>query len=273
MRIARGTRYLPSFRGLTLLLRLYRALLRHNTTYRIEDFDGDISLDVSVCECIGINLWHAPEQYEREERRLFCSEIKPGSIVLDIGANIGIFTLLAAKRGAKVFAIEADPHNAALLRKHIEINGFSERVTVFEMAAAEAQGPLMLYQHDANRGGSSLYGQGIAISAEGIATSVDGRTVDSLNLPPIDVCKIDIEGAESVALRGMRDTIKRSPNLKLLVEYSEPHGKSRAAELLQFIRETFSIVSVVNGPVLYTESPPTYCNLWCSGLKMSTAAP
>jgi FkbM family methyltransferase len=260
MRIARGTRHLPSFRGLSPLLRLYRTLFRQDTSYRIADFDGDLLLDANIRECVGINLWHAPEQYERDERRLFCSAIRTGSVVLDIGANIGIFTLLAAKRGAQVFAIECDPRTVAVLRKHIAINGFTDKVTTFELAAVESPKLLRLYQNESNRGGNSLYGSGTAVW-------VPGKTVDSLNLPPIDICKIDVEGAEATALRGMTETIKRSPNLKLLVEYSEPHGKARAVELLHLLSSIFSRISLMNGTLLGSESPPPYCNLWCSGVR------
>ena len=48
-----------------------------------------------------------------------------------MGANIGIYTLLAAKRGARVFAIEADPKTVEMLRRNIHLNGFDHRVTVF----------------------------------------------------------------------------------------------------------------------------------------------
>ena len=266
LRIARGTRHLDSFRGLTILQRIYRKVLPHDTAYRIGDFDGDLLLDVNVRECVGVNLWHAPEQYEREERRRFCSEIRPGTTVLDVGANIGIFTLLAAKRGARVFAIEADPYNARILRRHVELNGFSGQVTVIEMAAVETPGMVQLYRNESNRGGNSLYGEGVPIG-------VAGKTVDSLDLPPIDVCKIDIEGAEIPALRGMTETLRRSPNMKMLVECSDAFGKDRATELLRLVKQAFSRISIVEGGMASAETLPSYCNLWCTDPLREKPAP
>src|SRR5713101_535909 len=135
LRLARATQYLPQFRGLSALLNLYRRLIPSSALFRINDFDGDLKLDISVCETIGVNLWHVPRLFEKQEREAFCSAITPMTVVLDVGANIGIYTLLAAKRGARVFAIEADANNILALRNHIEVNGFASRVTVFEMAA------------------------------------------------------------------------------------------------------------------------------------------
>ena len=61
----------------------------------------------------------------------------PDSVVLDVGANIGIYTLLAAKRGARVIAIEADPRNVEKLRHHVHLNGFDDRVTILPIAVGD----------------------------------------------------------------------------------------------------------------------------------------
>ena len=88
-----------------------------------------------------------------------------------------------------------------------------------------------------------------------------GRTIDSLNLPPIDVCKMDIEGAEMMALRGMANSLARSPNLKLLIECSPEFADPR--ELLSFLHSEFRSVSVVGGKRLSpSDPPPGKCNLW-----------
>ena len=256
LRLSRATRHFRRFRGLSALLKVYRKLIPTNSLFRVDDFDGDIKLDVSVRETIGINIWHSPDQYEKRERDLFCSAIRPGSIVLDIGANIGIYTLLAAKRGATVFSIEPDPDSLLHLRRHVEMNGFFHRVSIMEMAATESQRPVTLYKNPANSGGSTLFGSGRAIS-------VLGKSIDSLDLPPIDVCKMDVEGAEAIALRGMRRTLARSPNMKLLVEYAGRFSGSN--ELLALLRSEFSSISVIGSSQLGDfDSPPEYCNLWAN---------
>src|ERR1700722_18948425 len=158
---SRATRHLPYMVGLSPLLDFYRRHIPPDSYYRISDFDEDLLIEVTPTETIGVNLWHAPNIYEKTERKLFCSALKPSSTVLDIGANIGIYTLLAAKRGAQVFAIEADPENALKLRQNIKLNGFGGRVTVYEIAASDRERMLALYRNPANRGGTSIRNNGL----------------------------------------------------------------------------------------------------------------
>lgn len=250
--LLRSTRHFPRFKGLSFLLRCYRGLFPAGVFGHIHDFDGNLSLEVNVCETIGINLWHAPKVYERVERQLFCAALKPRCNVLDIGANIGIYTLLASKRGARVFAVEADPANANVLRQNLERNGLADRVDIHQMAATDCPASLRLHRNPFNSGGSSVCGKGDGVR-------VQGRTIDSLGLPPIDICKMDIEGSELPALRGMRETIRRSPHMKLLMECSRDQS-----ELLEFLREHFKHISIVGTGELKNGSLPAYCNLWAS---------
>jgi FkbM family methyltransferase len=227
----------------------------------MNNFEGDLVLDVDVRENTGISLWHFPDLYEKESREAFCAAIRPGVTVLDVGANIGLYTLLGAKRGARVYAVEADPVNAAVLRHHVEINGFSERVTVFEMAATDSQQTIPLFRNPLNLGESNICSHGEP------SGTVSGRTLDSLNLPPIDVCKIDIEGAELMALVGMQGTLARSPDLTLLVEYAEQHGSGEP--LVSFLRSHFTSLKALDAakPVATGDIPP-FCNILATRPKM-----
>src|SRR5947209_15307856 len=165
-----------------------------------------------------------------------------------------MYRLLAAKKGAYVCAVEPDPDNACHLRNHVQLNGFSDRVRIVEMAATSSPGAVTLYKNAANSGGTSIFGSGRAIR-------VAADSIDSLDLPSIDVCKIDVEGSEAMVLGGMQHTLARSPNMKLLVEYARKFAGS--GELMRFLRAEFSTVAVVGGPVLRDcDWPPEYCNLW-----------
>ncbi len=256
LRLGRVTRHLPWLKGLGLVRSFYDAVLPFpkGQTFRVHDFDDDLTLDVDPRDIIGINVWHRPGLFEKEERKLFCSAIRPGSVVLDVGANIGIYTLLAAKRGARVFAIEADPTNATILRHHITSNGFADCVTVFEMAAMHEKQSTTLYRDPANSGHSNVF--------DGVTgISVLGNTIDSLDLPPIDVCKMDIEGAEVMALLGMTRTIDRSPNIRMLIEHCAQFGHT--TDLMNLLRSHFATICVAGkGELRSTEKPPSFCNLW-----------
>jgi FkbM family methyltransferase len=254
LRAGRVTRYTGRWKGHNTLLRLYRKYLPPDLKLRINNFDGNLKFDVNMRGNVDICLWHFPELYETEERELFCSLITPGCTVLDVGAHIGFYTLLAAKRGARVYSVEADPDNAALLHHHVKINGFSDRVTIFEMAATERAKEVLLYRHAFNQGESNIMEKGRPWGR------VQGRTLDSLNLPPIEICKMDIEGAELMALHGMEQTLKRSPQISLMVEYAQHMGAGEA--LLDYLRANFSSVRVIeqDGLAVLAEIPP-FCNL------------
>lgn len=259
LRVARISGRLPWLKGLGVVRSIYGALLPFPAgwTMRVDDFDQNLHMEVDPRDIIGINVWHRPKLFEKKERELFCSAIYPGATVLDIGANIGIYTLLAAKRGARVFAVEADPKNAIVLRHHIAINGFSEKVTVLEMAATDKEQTISLYRDRTNSGHSNLFSGSDAVS-------VRGNSIDSLHLPRVDICKMDIEGSEVAALRGMLKTIGNSPRMHMLIEHSAQFGHT--AEMLTFLRRHFSRITVVGKGALGPEStPPKFCNLWVSG--------
>jgi FkbM family methyltransferase len=261
LRCGRITKHLPYVRGLDQLRRVYEFLLpKGELQLGVDDFDGDLKMEVDVREIIGINIWHRPRFFEKNERKLFCDAIEPGSVVLDVGANVGIYTLLAAKRGARVFAIEADPRNVKMLRHHVHLNGFDDRVTILPIAVSDHEGAVTLFRSPGNSGHSNLF--------DGVdPVQVPCRTIDSLGLPPIDVCKMDIEGNEVRALKGMDATVKNSPKMKMLVEYAEELGKT--AGMMEFICARFAPVYAIRyppfrpkGPLSATQKPPSFCNLW-----------
>ena len=262
LRLGRVTKYLPYFRGIGSIQRFYQIVLpKAELHLGVDDFDGDLRLEnLDPRETIGMNVWHRPEFYNKNQRRLFCDAIKPGCTVLDVGANIGVYTLLAAKRGARVFAIEADPQNAEMLRRNIHLNGFDDRVTVFPIAVSEQEGVVTLFRSKGNSGRSNLFSGTDPVR-------VSCRTIDSLELPPIDVCKMDIEGSELSALRGMEATIRKSPGMKLLIEYAEALGTS--AEMTDFICARFAPVYAIRqppfrpyGPLSANKKAPSFCDLW-----------
>ena len=129
--------------------------------------------------------------------------LKPGMIFCDVGANLGVFTLFAAKLvGPKghVFAFEPVPSNFHALKHNVEINN-QANVTCISKAVAETNGVSKLYLSDYN-GSHSLIDNPAAFS--GIVIDVKTVRLDSLEgLNHIDVLKIDVEGFELQVIRSL----------------------------------------------------------------------
>ena len=162
-------------------------------------------------------------RYEPETTRLFQETIKPGMLVIDIGAHIGYYTLLAAKLSGptgKVYAFEAERNNHAVLIKNLSINNY-DSVTATQMAVSNKNGVSTLYLTSLDNGRHSLSHHGLP---ERGGASVETTTLDeflaSEGWPTVDLIKIDVEGAEGAVLDGMSRLIEQSTNLKLIVEFS-----------------------------------------------------
>ncbi len=159
--------------------------------------------------------------YEPFETNLFFKEIKAGQTVVDVGANIGYYTLLAARLvgpEGKVYAFEPDPTNFALLQKNVEANGYTN-VVLSTHALSHRNTKAKLYLNPANRGDHRIYDSGVGRET----VPIDTVTLDSYlgkKTGRVDFIKMDIQGAEPLALEGMKKTIKANKGLKLITEFS-----------------------------------------------------
>ena len=138
---------------------------------------------------------------------LFRKSLRPGINVLDIGANIGYYTLMSARAGARVHAFEPDARNLHYLFRNLHTNRLARKVTIVKKAISDAVGTDYFYEHESLLE-SSLYSS----LATGKATSVECTTVDEYvgSDLRIDLIKMDVEGAELRGLRGMERLISRS---------------------------------------------------------------
>jgi FkbM family methyltransferase len=153
--------------------------------------------------------WHSPTPMDEEALAydLFFQEYTPaeGDIVIDVGAGIGtelvLFSRLVGPEG-HVYAIEADPETFGWLERRRDANGLTN-VTLVEAAASDAPGELLLSTEGAH------YAHHVATTGTGLpvkAITLDGLVEDH-RLTHVDFLKMNIEGAERMALEGMRDSI------------------------------------------------------------------
>jgi FkbM family methyltransferase len=159
--------------------------------------------------------------FEHLETDLVLRQVHPGDIVADVGANIGYYTLLFARQvgpGGHVYAFEPDPHNFRLLHRNVLQNGYTN-VTCVLGAVSDHSGFLRLYRNDGNRGDHRIYDSRDGRESVDIAClALDDYFADADR--PVNFIKMDIQGAEARALRGMRRLIHRGgPDLRIVTEF------------------------------------------------------
>ena len=231
-------------------------------------------LDSKDSLCLSIN-----GVYEPFETELVKKEIKKGDVVLDLGANIGYYTLIFAKlvgKRGKVFAFEPDPTNFSLLKKNVEINGY-KNVELVQKAVSNKTGKIKLYLCEDNKGDHRIY------------NSHDGRQsieIEAIRLDDyfknyngaVDFIKMDIQGAEGGAIQGMFNLLKKN-NVKIITEFWSIGLKRFGIDseeclklLIEFgfklyeVNEREKKIKPVNVPKLlevYTPKKENFTNLLC----------
>ncbi len=167
-------------------------------------------------------LWQAlthNQLYEAATSRLFCRYLRPGDRVVDVGAHVGYYTLLAAALvgdTGQVLACELSLPNFHRLGYHLQINGFGHVQPVLG-AIGDRCGEVSFFVNADNDGGHALWEVGAhpfnrqSAQAPRQATA-PMRTLDSLLTaegPPLRLIKIDTEGAEPLVLTGAKNTLAR----------------------------------------------------------------
>lgn len=162
---------------------------------------------------------HRHLTWNAEEYAALKACTRPGATVLDIGANVGAYTLLFATwvdaRG-RVYAFEPAAASRAGLARHLAINGLADRVTIRREAVSNTSGARHFVERGTD-GGNRIARAFAAHSVEVPALTIDEFCATSRLIP--DVIKVDVEGAELDVLRGARQTIAaRGASLALFVE-------------------------------------------------------
>ena len=198
-------------------------------------------------------------EYEKGFATRLLAFVTPETRFLDIGANIGFFTLAVARRAVRgrVWSIEPDPQNVRLLRASVALNGFEERVEVRHEAESDIEGDLFFSNlgFQANLGARFTAKEEATLLERSSAgtpppTRVRARTMDAaLRGERVDLVKIDVEGHEPAVLNGMREILGRcrpvvfsefAPGTIRHISRTDPAG------MLLTMRDLRYRVSVVN---------------------------
>ena len=159
--------------------------------------------------------------YELKKRLAFERIIQPGSIVYDIGANVGYFSLLAAVLvgpEGRVYAFEPLPRNVAYLLKHIKLNHI-DNIQVFKAAVSNLSGEAFF-----DLGASTAMGHLSESGEIKVQLVCLDQMLESGELQPPDYMKVDVEGAEYDVLRGAPNLLKTyQPVLFLDTHHRQAH--------------------------------------------------
>ncbi len=193
--------------------------------------------------------------YEPTMVKVFKEKVMSGGTVLDIGGHIGYYTLLAAKgvgKNGKVYVFEPDIANRLLLNKNIETNG-CKNIIVVDKAVSEKTKEMTFFLSSDNDAHHSLVENGGKKEVRVQAVSIDDFFKN--RIPQVSVIKMDIEGGEFGAVKGMKNLIENNKKLSLFIEFS-PQALKRAGnspesllDLLEKLNFTLYVIDENRGKV------------------------
>ncbi len=174
--------------------------------------------------------------WQRQLTQFLAQTLRPGQVFVDVGANLGYFTLIAANavgRAGRVHSFEPEPRNFALLRKNAALNGF-EHVTAHQVAIGDRAGEAVLHLSSANLGAHSLVKQDdltreLRVPVMTLTAALEQET------RPVGMIKIDIQGLDLSVLWGAEELIAgQSPRPRVVMEFNPCEFEKADPGLVRF---------------------------------------
>ena len=165
--------------------------------------------------------------------------IKKNDIVLDIGANIGYYSLIFAKLvgdSGKVFSFEPESENFKILKKNIEVNGYNN-VILEQKIVSNADGKSTLYVSE-KAGSHRIYKPDNYVESLEIESISMDSYIEKNNIKKINFIKIDVEGAELNVLQGIQKILDSNKHIILFTEFSPNQIKScglKPVDMINFL--------------------------------------
>jgi FkbM family methyltransferase len=163
-------------------------------------------------------------RYEEEYLQVLASFCRPDAVFLDVGANLGVFSLRLAPylRQGRLLAFEPNARIRELFARSVHLNGLRERVDIFAVGASDETAELVLEEPEGHAGGGHV----VRARPDDLRLKIRVQPLDELlvSLPAFHIAKIDVEGHELHVLRGMRKLLARSPDAVVLFEKLMPNA-------------------------------------------------
>ncbi len=215
--------------GLNRPSRLYQAFLSKIDVTKVVESNGTRLVFDANKE---LHLWRAETFHSKEPETIqWINSFAPGSILVDVGANVGVFSLYAAAhRNCQVFAFEPESQNYACLNKNIYLNHLSSRIHAFNVGLDEATKATELHLGSFQSGAANhSVGQAVNVKGEeyraAFSQSVLAYSFDEFRerfgLPIPNHIKIDVDGNEDKVIRGMKNTLASSVVKSIAIELND----------------------------------------------------
>lgn len=201
-----------------IVWKAHRAIWRATRSNRVQIHGHDLLVDE------GDSLALASGSYEPEETAWYEANVRAGDVVIDVGANIGYFSLLFARAtgpSGRVISYEPGPDLNQILRRNAAANDYAN-IEIRPVAIADRKGTMTYYRARKNFGDNRLFTHGH--DRDSFPVPVVTLDDDLADLEArIDLVKMDIQGAEPLALKGMRRILRERPPRRMMLEFW-PHG-------------------------------------------------
>ena len=176
--------------------------------------------------------WRVDSLFEKEPCTIeWIAGFAPGEVMVDVGANVGMYTIWAARtRGARVFAFEPEAQNYALLNRNVVLNGLGDRVKAYCLALSDVEGFSELHLSDLRAGGSChSLGERVdfrhqpmqpAYSQGCVSARLDELVARGV-VPEPQYVKIDVDGFEPKVIAGAAAVLRGGRLKSLLIEINQ----------------------------------------------------
>ena len=204
---------------------------------------GDFFFEVDPRDRIIAKKLELYGSYERCVGSLLLSLAVPGTSVVDVGANIGLHSIPLSRRvgaSGQVVAFEPDPQNHDILVRNIRSNNITN-ISTYKVGLSSEASTALLYQSSINRGGLSLHKENVVHNGEElkpvkIKLMIADEYLRNIS-PAISLIKIDVEGAEPMVIRGMRDTLRRHTDASIVFEFCPQYIENFGIKPLEFLHD------------------------------------
>jgi FkbM family methyltransferase len=207
--------------------------------------------------------------YEAATGSIIGLSLKPGDIALDIGANIGVHTLRMARAvGAtgKVISCEPLPHLIKKLQSNIKLNRLEDIITTVNKAVSDFNGLGQM------QGSAQSFNQGTGrmevTGNENVEVNTGDHILDTLNVNSLALVKIDIEGHEMKAIRGLKHSIEKYKP-RVLIEYDRDYWKKCDSSWEEFYnyftKLEYNLYRIEDSLLVKIKDNPNVssCNIFC----------